>query len=260
MNWALRRQILDILILAAVVLGLGFLIAYPYLSKEPTCTDGKQNGVETGVDCGGMCARACIEETDPLSVMWSRAFQVVPGRFNAVAYVENHNRTKAVNKISYRFRFADENNIYIGKRDGSTFIPPSGNFAIFEPAIDLGHSVPVYTTFEFTEAPSWFQVDQSKIDQLKIFVSDIKLEGADKSPKLSATIKNASLFSIPQVSVVAILYDKNGNAVSISQTFMDKLFGEENRVATFTWPEPFTGEVVAKEIIPMFNVFTASIK
>lgn len=260
MNWALRRQILDILILIAVFLLFGSIIAYPYLSKEPTCTDGTQNGTETGIDCGGLCARACIEETDPLSILWSRAFQVVPGRFNAVAYVENHNRTKAVDKVSYRFRFADANNLYIGKRDGTTFIPPSGNFAIFEPAIDLGHSVPVYTTFEFTQAPVWLQVEQSKIDQLKVLASDIKLENVDKSPKLSTMITNDSLFDIPNVSVVAILYDKDGNAISVSQTYIDKLFGEEKKVATFTWPEPFAGEVVAKEIIPMFNVFSAAVK
>lgn len=260
MTWAFKRQIFDLIIVVGVVAIFGFLIIYPYFNKAPTCTDNKQNGDETGVDCGGMCAQACMAEVDPVSVLWSRAFRVVPGRYNAVAYLENHNQNTAVNKINYRFRFADENNIYIGKREGTTFIPPSGNFAVFEPAIDLGHSIPVYTTFEFTSVPKWIVVSQEKINQLKILVSNVELKDEKTSPRLSATVKNNSLFIIPEVDVIAILYDESGNAISVSRTYLDTLLGEETKNITFTWPEPLSGTIVAKEIIPMFNVFLARLK
>ena len=143
MTWAFKRQAFYISILILVVLVFGFIIIYPSLNQPPTCADNEQNGDETGVDCGGSCLRACIAQMDEVSVLWSRAFRVVPGRYNAVAYLINHNQDTAINKISYRFRFADENNVYIGKRDGTTFIPPAGKFTIFEPAIDVGHSIPV---------------------------------------------------------------------------------------------------------------------
>ncbi len=260
MTWAFKRQVFDLFIFFAVLAFFGFLIIYPYLKHEPSCSDGRQNGVETGVDCGGMCLRACMEDTDPVSIIWSRAFKVIPGRYNAVAYIENHNQNKAVDKIHYRFRFADENNVYIGKREGVTFIPPSGNFAVFEPAIDLGNSIPVYTTFEFTEPPVWGQVTREKVNQLKILVSNIVLEGEDTAPRLSATIKNSSLFTIPEVNVVAILYDKLGNAISVSQTYLEVLAGEEVRDINFTWPEPLPSTVITKEIIPMFNVFGAQLR
>ena len=108
MTWAFRRQILYILILIIFLSVFGFLIVYPRLNKAPTCFDNKKNGAEGGVDCGGLCLRACIEQTDALSVLWARTFRVVPGRYNAVAYIENHNKNAAVNKINYRFRFADK--------------------------------------------------------------------------------------------------------------------------------------------------------
>ena len=254
MTWALRRQIFYISILAS------FLLIYPKLNKAPTCYDNKQNGNETGVDCGGMCARACMAETDPISVLWSRSFKVVDGRYNAVAYLENHNKNTAVNKINYKFRFADSNNLYIGKRDGSTFIPPSGRFAIFEPAIDVGNSVPVYVSLEFTQVPDWIQVAKDKIDQAKVVVSDIKLEGEDTSPRLSATIKNNSFFIIPDIEVVVILYDALGNAVSTSQTYVEMLNAGESKVVNFTWPEAFTAPIVEKEVIPEFNIFSIRLK
>ena len=260
MTWALKRQILYVLIVILFFAVVAFLIIYPKLNVAPTCSDGKQNGTETGIDCGGSCARACIAQVDPISILWSRAFKVIPGRYNAVAYLENHNKDNAIYKINYRFRFADANNIFIGKREGSTFIPPSGKFAVFEPAIDIGNSIPVYTTFEFTEAPVWAQVSEEKIQQLKVFVSDVKLKNEDTIPTLSATIHNGSLFTVPEVSVIAILYDAFGNAISASRSYLDILSAEETRDLNFTWQEKFPSKVIATEMIPMYNIFLVKLK
>ena len=260
MNWALKRQAFYLFIIIIFFSVLAFYFIFPYFDKIPTCTNGKQDGTETGIDCGGSCSLACTKEVDQISIFWSRAFRVVPGRYNAVTYLENKNENTVVNKIKYRFRFADKDNIYIGKREGETFIPAKGKFAIFEGAIDLGNSVPVYTTFEFMEKPNWVQVSKEEINQLKVFVSDIKLENENTEPKLSAVVKNNSLLRIPEVSFIAILYDAQGNVVSTSHTYFDLLKGEENANINFTWREPFSSVVVTKEIIPMFNIFLVSSK
>ncbi|OGI60423.1 hypothetical protein A2641_00130 [Candidatus Nomurabacteria bacterium RIFCSPHIGHO2_01_FULL_37_25] len=260
MTWAFKRQFLYVFILILFFSVFGFLIIYPRLNKAPSCMDGRQNGNETGVDCGGSCVNACLAQVDEISVLWARAFRVVPGRYNAVAYLENHNKNTAIDKITYRFRFADSNNIYIGKREGVTYVPPSGKIAIFEPAIDLGNSVPVYTTFEFTQIPQWVTVSEEKINQLKVLVSNINLSNEDTSPRLSADIKNNSFFVIREMNAVVILYDANHNAVSASRTYLDVLNPEENKVVNFTWPEPFTSLITVKEIIPLYNIFSVQLK
>ncbi len=260
MTWSLKRQIIYIAILLAIFFMFGFMMISPYLNKLPTCEDNKQNGNETGVDCGGSCSKACTFEVDKVSVLWSRTFEVIPGRYNAVAYLENHNKNAAIYKIKYKFRFSDKDNIYIGKKEGETYIPPSGKFAIFEAGIGVGNSVPVYTSFEFTETPVWQTISEDKLNQLKVLVSDIKLENQTTSPHLSAVVKNNSLFTIPEVSVVALLYDDNGNVASASRTYLDVLNGGDTKNIDFTWPEPISGNIIAKEIIPMYNVFLAKLK
>jgi hypothetical protein len=260
MNWALRRQIFYILILILFFSAIGFFAIYPSFNIPPSCTDGKQNGTETGIDCGGACANACLAQMSPVSVLWARAFEVVPGRFNAVAYLVNHNKNAAIEKINYKFRFADANNIYIGKREGSTFVPPGSNFAVFAPAIAVGNSIPVITNFEFTETPQWLQVSPTKISQLKVFVSNIELSNETTSPQLSASIKNSSLFTIPEVNIVAILYDKAGNAVSASNTYLSQLNPLQTSNLNFTWPEPLSGAVVLKELIPMYDIFSVKLQ
>ena len=260
MTWALKRQILYVFALILFFTVFGFLLAYPRLNKAPSCADNKQNGNETGIDCGGSCARACLAQVDEVSILWTRAFKVVPGRYNAVAYLENHNKNTVIKKINYKFRFADGNNVYIGKREGSAYVPPSGKFAVFEPAINLGNSVPVYATFEFTQTPEWIQVSEEKINQLKVLISNITLVDEETNPKLSATIKNNSLFVVKEINVVAILYDANHNAISASRTYLETLIGEESKDVNFTWPESFSNKVITKEIIPMYNIFLVKLK
>ena len=260
MTWAFKRQAFYVIILVLFFLVFGFLIISPSLNKAPSCVDNIQNGDETGIDCGGSCLNACFNQVDPISVLWSRAFEIVPGRYNAVAYIENHNKNDVIEKITYRFRFADSNNVYIGKREGSTYIPPSGRFAIFEPAVDTGSSIPVHTTFEFTQTPQWLTVSQQKIDQLKVLVSNINLANEDTSPALSAVIKNNSLFTITGMDIVAILYDADHNAVSASRTYLDEMKGEEVKDINFTWSEPLPSKIVEKEIIPMYDIFSVKLK
>ena len=260
MTWALKRQIFYVVVVILFISVTAFLIIYPKLSKPPTCFDNTQNGTEVGVDCGGSCSKACTTQVDNISVLWSRAFKIAPGRYNVVAYLLNHNKNIAASKINYRFRFADKDNIYIGQREGFTSIPASGNFAVFEPGIDIGNSIPVYVTFEFTQMPDWTFISKEKINQVKVLVSNIVLSNEETSPRLSATLKNSSLFTIPDVNIVAILYDVLGNAVSVSRTYLDVLNPEEVTELTFTWPEPFPAKVVAKEIIPMYNIFRVKLK
>ena len=259
-SWALKRQIFYITGLILFFAIIAFLIIYPSTQKAPTCTDSIQNGNETGIDCGGSCPNACLSQVIPVYVKWARVFEVVPGRYNAVAYVVNSNKTYAAEKVSYRFRFADGNNVYIGSRVGTTFIPPGSNFAIFEPAIGIGNSIPIYTTFEFTETPNWIQVPQNKIDQLKVLVSNMSLTDEKTAPRLSATIENKSLFSIPNVNVVAILYNISGNAVSASNTFLNQLNPLQTSDINFTWPEPFSSPVVSKEFIPMYDISSVQLQ
>ena len=260
MTWAFKRQIFYVAVLLLFISVFVFLIIYPKLNKAPTCSDNKQNGTETGIDCGGLCARACLAKVDDISVLWSRAFKVIPGRYNAVAYLVNHNENTAVKKLNYRFRFADANNVYIGKREGSTFVPPGGAFAVFEPGIDIGNSIPVYVSFEFTQTPLWLQVSPEKVNQLKVFISDIRLTDEKTNPRLSAVIKNNSLFTIPNVNIIVILYDNSGNALSTSRTYLSQLNPLEISDINFTWPEPLSGTVVAKEIIPMYDIFSVKLQ
>ncbi|MCF7833675.1 MAG: hypothetical protein K9L98_00735 [Candidatus Pacebacteria bacterium] len=259
-TWAVKRQIVYVTILAIFFGIFGYMIIAPIIRQIPSCDDGRQNGDEAGIDCGGSCALVCIFQVDEINILWSRAFEVVPGRYNAVAYLENQNESSAIRRIRYRFRFADKNNIYIGMREGEVMVPPSRKFAVFEPALDFGNSVPVYVNFEFLETPVWVKAPEDKLKDIKLVVSDIELVDQDTAPKLSATIKNNSLFIVPEIDISAILYDKEGNAITASRTYIEEMVGGENKKIYFTWPRGIEQEAIAKEIMPTFDIFLANLK
>jgi hypothetical protein len=258
MDWSTRRKVFYLGMLAFFVIFVLFIVFQTFFNEKPTCFDGKQNGEEAGIDCGGSCQQICSFQADEVSVFWSRAFEVVPGRYNAVAYLENKNINSLVQRVNYRFRFADTNNVYIASREGTAYIPPTGKFAIFEPAIGTGTSVPVYTSFEFTQAPAWQQARADILSQVRIITSEYVFENST-SPKLTAKIKNNSLLEIPNINIIVILYDKDGVAINSSRTFVDLLEREEEEDLVFTWPDSFDREVSNIEIIPIYNILQVRI-
>jgi hypothetical protein len=140
MSWASRRKIQYILGLLVFISLVVFAFIYPSLTKKPTCFDNKQNGDERGIDCGGSCNLFCSQDVSEPSILWSRAFHVVGNSYNLIALVENKNKNAAISSISYEFKVYDTNNLLIGRKVGTTYIPPNKQFAIFESRFDSGQN------------------------------------------------------------------------------------------------------------------------
>ncbi len=256
MNWAQKHQIKIFGGVALLVMLFGLYIAWPYITKEPTCFDGKLNGIEFGIDCGGDCQLVCPEQAQPLSVLWSNAREIVPGRYNALAYIQNPNPYAGVSYIQYEFNLYDKDNLLIKKRKGATFIDAKSNTAIFEGAIDVGNRIPARTTFSFLGgAPKWIKIGSRELSNISILVKDRTLKNEDTSPLLEVTLTNGTLLDIEDFDVVAILYDKDGNMLNTSSTYVDLLPGDVTKKIFFTWPNPFEKEVVSIEIIPRLDLF-----
>jgi len=257
MSWASRRQFKyfsgTVLFFALII----FAFVAPIIFKKPTCTDGKQNGEETGIDCGGSCALVCKEEVSSPVVLWSRAFSVVDNNYNLVAFIENRNKNSAVYSASYEFRIYDKNNKLLGRREGRTFIPPNQQFAIFESRFNSGQNEIKTVTFEFIQPITWVKKNPT-LGTLPIRVSDIVFDNNKDTPTLSAIVNNDSIYDLPEFDVVAILYDINKNAINASKTHKDKLLSNNKLPVTFTWPEVLSSVPVTEDILIQINPFSVS--
>jgi hypothetical protein len=253
LSWRRTHQ-LGILGAILVLVGLAvFLFILPTLTKKATCSDGVQNGTETGIDCGGSCTRYCVGALPDPQILWRRAFRVTPTVYNAVAYIENQNTGAGVYKIAYEFRLYDEHNVFIAQRDGSTYIGREGKSAILETGIDVGTKTPKRTEFTFTSRPVWSHLTPTDTP-VPVRSKDFELLDTDTRPKLRATVYSVVYDTLPSVDLIAILYGGDGNAVQVSKTVED-FTGMESKEVFFTWPQPFSDTPVRFEIVPRLNPF-----
>jgi hypothetical protein len=239
MDWSQRRKILYAAGVAGALVLLASYPLYKVIYKAPTCSDQKQNGTEAGIDCGGICSRACVSQTKPLRVLWAKAFATASGKYDVGAYVENPNLEVGIKTLHYTLRIKDKDGRVLGERVRVTEIPPAASVLLFE------------SNFAFTGIPERVDVEWNPADlavwtkaqtmSTNIITKNQSLKNTDTTPRFDATLVNTDLVnSVGQVDVGAIIYDSARNPVAVSSTVVYDIpkGGEQN--IFFTWPSRFT--------------------
>jgi uncharacterized protein YcfL len=224
------------------------IIFFISIQKPPTCFDNKQNQDETGIDCGGVCAKLCTAEQTPLTVLWARTSKTQDGLYNAVAYVQNSNLNGFATNVYYHFYLYDKDGVRIYERRNKEpiNIAPRSVVAIFEPGLFTGKAVSTRIVFDFDGDFVWYKSEEAG---KFLSVADKQIYNASTSPKLLATIKNDSLLPYNNVEAVAIIYDGDGTARQFSRTILDQIPPQKTVTAPFTWPEPFDFLPARTEIV-----------
>jgi hypothetical protein len=259
LSWGSKRKLTYLAIFSIILIIGAMLLLWPYFNRPPTCFDGKQNGDESGVDCGGSCAKVCSFEAYQLVTLWSRAFPVTDGVYNLMAYVENQNRESGVSRINYEFRAYDQNNVFLGRKEGSTFVGSNDRTAIFESGFEVGNREPYRVDFQFTSVPVWTRINREQRNALAIDVQDRVLSNISTSPKLEATVINNTLIDITNLDVYVILYDESDNVINVSKTFIPRLIKNSRSSIVFTWPRPLVKNPSRIDILPQVNIFELGI-
>lgn len=257
MNWAQRRQFLYFFSFVIVVGGVIFLIIRNATHVEPTCYDGKRNGDEVGVDCGGACAFYCKAELADPKVRWVRFFDIAPGLVHAVAYIEHTYPTAGARTAPYEFTLYDEKNNILTSRAGTTYLGPMGRSAIVETLIPVGNTVPAIARFAFLENGIVWEKIPVEFSQVVIKTDRYVLESFEGGTRLTASLDNQSKISFANVDVAAILYDKQDNAIAVSKALLKSLPGEGSTTMYFTWPTQLKEQTARVEITPRINPFSA---
>jgi hypothetical protein len=236
---------------------LGFLLVvialplYFFFHVEPTCFDNKQNGDETGVDCGGSCTTLCGAESLPLILKGDpRVLKVASTTYEVVAHVQNPNATGKIMRANYVFKLYEASSTIPARTImGSTYIPQNMTFAVFEGPFDMGDKSPTRATLEWTQSSLNWVKDTTVLPD--IFISDNGVENASTSPRINATVKNRSLYTLSTVYLVALVSDDTGTIQAASKTYIDHLDPNQEERVAFTWPGSFTFTPASVNIIPV---------
>lgn len=248
MSWSNNRKTLYLIIVLFVVIVLIALPIFFLVYRAPTCFDGVKNGGETGVDCGGSCSRLCASAFLPATVSWSRYEEIAPNFYNLAAYIINPNSDGEAKNVPYKFSLYDNHGIPIDEYTGYVNLPPHRNSLAFTGAISVKNRKIGKVTFEFTGAPEWYK----RADPLTSLVISAKdYTEDDTGSSLMVTLKNSGFSPLRKMSVFAVLFGEDGNALGFSKTLIDGIPADQTVTAPFTWPIDRHGSVVSIEIIPV---------
>jgi Mg-chelatase subunit ChlD len=207
---------------------------YQYVFIAPNCFDLKQNGTETGVDCGGTCQRICEASIIPPLTQWAQSFKIIDGQYNAVAYIENKNKDIGTPELNYIFKLYDAEGLIV-EREGKTVLPPESVYPIFEGRVMTGARIPTRTTIEFVGTPEWLPGETGR-EQFNL--ERRELVNADSLPRLTAQLRNTSLDEARDVDIVATIFDASGNPLTASQASVEFFPARTTQDIVFTWPKP----------------------
>ncbi len=236
-QWSRRRKrIILTIILTLLVVLIGAPLFFLFY-RVPSCNDLKQNGNETGIDCGGSCRLICPASSLPLVVRGDpQVLTVQENTFEAVVLVENPNVNGEIYRAQYTLRIYDNKSIIPVKViEGTTYIPRGTMFAIFEgPFILEGSIVPDRITLEWHKESLIWQ--ENNVPATELLVKEIKLSREDTTPRLDAIIENLSKQEVTNIDLVALISNESGNIFAASKTFIDKLSAGGQAPIIFTWP------------------------
>lgn len=237
-SWASRRKSIYLGIALGLVGVLAFIIFWKYWYKAPLCTDGIKNGDETGIDCGGSCSLICESEALPPITRWDpRLFQIAPGIWTTVVYVENPNTDADATYLPYTFTIYDSKNQIIATRTSATILPKHKTVGIFEGPINIPQDkIPRRAVFDLGKNIKW---QKNTLVEYDLTVTHSPLLREDTSPRVEATIKNNDIQDVRNVELVAAIFDGQDNVIAASRTFVEKIAKNESREVFFTWPQPF---------------------
>jgi len=233
MAWGDHRRNMIVSIFTIVVVIVLSIFIFNKTYTPPNCFDGKQNQGEVGIDCGGPCELLCPHQAlDPI-VHWRRLFEVAPGVYNVLAYVENPNPTAGADDVTYRFGIYDADNVLLQERRGRVSLPPKTIVPIIENTLASGKLDASRVSFDFTSDMVW---KRRSIEPPLIVIQDERLSDEDFAPRIQATIFSTEFIPLRNVRVIAIVYDREGNAIAASNTLLERLAPDTRAPIFFTWP------------------------
>jgi hypothetical protein len=102
------------------------LVFYFFFYTPPSCTDGKQNQNETGVDCGGVCSQYCIADLASVPLVFEEVV-LLPYTENSsdgLGKVTNPNGRAALKNASYTFTVYSEGGEVLATQKGELSLLP----------------------------------------------------------------------------------------------------------------------------------------
>lgn len=239
-------------IVALLATGVYFLVR-----PTPTCTDGKQNQNETGVDCGGVCG-ACqetpvVQDMGVLETAWVPSGK--PGKYDLLARVSNVNDDFGASSFQYSFRAFASNGSVLTEVSDTSFIFPRDDRYLFAMGVSLSENP---SRIELTiTGVQWEQLAEYQ-EKPPINIYNRKYERISSGVgfgRATGLVANESAYDFESVLIMVVLRDADGKPLALNENEMRTMKAGEQRDFTLVWPDAFPGDVAKVDVRSSANIY-----
>lgn len=240
-------------IIGAIYIGIALLIGIAFIPEPgpgPSCFDGKKNGKEEQVDCGGSC-QACIQTFD-LQVIDS-GFVVSGSTLDSMVRVKNPNSSFGLSNFTFEFTFIDGSGNELFSNTAQSFILPNETKYLVMQSLPLKVS-PASMQVEFSSV-SWEPLPGIPRLDLLLPNPSVVTENIPFFAQLTGIVVNGSDFYFDEVVIAGVLRDSSGKLVGIRKTQARGLGSQERREYNMSWSSPIPNTHESIDVEAYSNLF-----
>lgn len=252
-----NKQIFIIFVYLLLLVGFFTGIFFAFFYQTPTCTDGRMNQNETGIDCGGSCSQYCVVDlaAQPLVISDVEALAYGTSSSDAIGTITNKNTKAALQSAKYTFQALNKEGAVVAEATGKFSLLPGESRIVAElglaapqsqiAKIELSVTDENWVAFtDFTEPPNIRVVNQ----QFSL------LAGQSGYAEARGLLQNSSPYDIRTLNIVVVVRDAARKALSVNKTTMNTVQSGERRDFRLVWPQSFSGTPVSTDMQVHFDM------
>jgi len=225
------------------------------LIPNGTCSDGKRNQDEKGIDCGGVCQKICdIQLNDNIVFREIGITETgIANKYDVYSEILNPNKDYGSSSFDYVFDLKDESGTSLARREGTGFIFPGEKKYLVEIGVDSS-TYPAKVDFEIKNIV-W--KDFSGVQKPQLAIVNKNFNETDQtfdSSDAVGLLRNESPFDFNEIKIQVIIKNKNGKIIALNSTKINTVQSGENREFKVIWPNKIT-EVGNMEVQTETNIF-----
>jgi len=249
---------LVIVLVYIAIFGLIGTGSYFFFRTAPTCADKAQNQGESGVDCGGPCAKCEeIPTAENLKIVEKAIIPGEAGRYDALASITNPNSRLGAANFDYTFNLLDGAGKIIVQRSGSSFLLPGETKYIM--AFNLTAEPKPESLDVNISSFEWSQFSEFEEPDIAVYAKEFNLAGGGETgfALLKAKMRNQSGYDFREISALAVVRRGDGLPIAINETNFNDVRAGEEREINFNWNSSFPIDPLSAriEVVPEVDVF-----
>ena len=234
---------------------VGFLVYFFNAPKE-TCSDGKKNQSEVGVDCGGACSPCKVSKLGNELVVMEKTF--VPAgnnTFDVVARISNPNDTIGAASFHYVMSLKDDAGNILATKEGNDYLLPADSKYIVGLGLGIQNNVQPNQVDVTINQVVWSQLANLEKPQLNVYNKKFGPDVSGVGSRAEGLVRNESAKDFKKINLVVVLRDESGSVLGVSITQQDNVRAGQEASFVLTWPYAFPKAVRSMEVQAQTNVY-----